>query len=224
MRLAGTAMLHASPEKVWETMNDPAVLARIIPGCDRLEEIGPDAYRVTATVGVASIKGTYQGEVAMTEQDPPRSAVIKGAGGGIPGTMSGQCRVTLEDVDGATKVSYDAEGVVGGVIAGVGQRVLLGVGKKMAAQTFKQIDDILTGKSPAVPAPREPVSPGDLAATAPAAPGATPGVFAGSGTALPGLGLGRNAPDFVKGAVFGAAVALAGVVVGGFVGRSRQRR
>ncbi len=221
MRLSGTATLHAPPEKVWETLNDPAVLARVIPGCDRLEEIAPDAYRVTATVGVASIKGTYQGEVAMVDPDPPRSCTLRGSGGGIPGTMSGECRVQLEGVDGVTNVSYDAEGIVGGVIAGVGQRVLTAVGKKMAAQFFQAIDDELTGKAPAVPAPRsEATTPAGLASgPGGVTPGVFPGPMGGGGAGLAVVG----GADFVKGAVFGAAVVLAGVVVGGLLGRSRHR-
>ena len=43
---------------VWAALNDPAVLVRTIPGCQQLEEVGPDAYRMTLTAGVASIKGT----------------------------------------------------------------------------------------------------------------------------------------------------------------------
>lgn len=220
MKLSGTATLHASPDKVWETLNDPAVLARVIPGCERLEEIGADAYRVTATVGVASIKGTYQGEVAMVDPDPPRSCTLKGSGGGIPGTMSGECRVRLEGRDGVTNVSYDAEGIVGGVIAGVGQRVLTAVGKKMAAQFFQAIDDELTGKARAVPAPRsEAAAPADLV---PGAGVTTPGVFDGRGGGVAAVAAAVGGADFVKGAVFGAVVALAGVVVGGLLGRSRQ--
>lgn len=219
MRLSGTATLHAPPEKVWATLNDPATLARVIPGCDRVEEIGPDAYRVTATVGVASIKGTYSGEVAMVDQDFPHACTLKGSGGGVPGTMSGECRVRLEELDGGnTKVSYDAEGVVGGVIAGVGQRVLLAVGKKMAAQFFASIDDVLTGKAAAVPAPRaEAAAQPDLAAAQPAA---APTVYAGGAAGTAGGAL--SPPDFVKGAVFGAVVALAGVALGGLLGRSRR--
>lgn len=219
MKFSGSTTLHAPRDKVWETLNDPAVLARAIPGCESLEQIGPDAYRVRVTAGVASIKGTYQGEAAMVDPDPPRSCTLKGSGGGAPGTVSGECRVTLEEKDGNTLVSYDAEGVVGGVIGGVGQRVLTGVAKKMAAQFFGVVDDVLTGKAVTVPAPRaEAPSPGDLV---PAGSGAAPTVFAGSASSgTNGL---ANGLDFVKGAVFGAAVALTGAVVGGLLGRSRRR-
>ena len=55
MKVSGDATLHAPIDKVWAALNDPAVLVRTIPGCERLELTGPDAYRMMVTAGVASI-------------------------------------------------------------------------------------------------------------------------------------------------------------------------
>lgn len=224
MKITGSATLHAPREKVWAALNDPAVLVRTIPGCQQLEEVGPDSYRMTINAGVASIKGTYQGEVSLAEHDEPSSFLLRASGAGAPGTVSADVRVTLTEVaDGAdprTRLDYDADAIVGGMIGGVGQRVLTGVAKKTAGEFFTAVDDVLTGKMPAVPAPREePVAVG--AAPAPGAPAEAaprPGVFLAPSAARP-------APEanahFIRGAVFGAAVALAGVLVGGWVARRR---
>ena len=111
-----------------------------------------------------------------------------------------------------TRLDYDADAVVGGMIGGVGQRVLTGVAKKTAGEFFGAVDDVLTGRAPSVPAPREePVGP---VAAAPA-----PGVFTAPPAAARSAGV---TDDFVRGAVFGAVVALAGVLVGGLVARRRQ--
>lgn len=210
MKVNGSATLHAPREKVWEALNDPGVLVRTIPGCQQLEEVGPDSYRMTITAGVASIKGTYQGDVALTDQDQPGAFTLKASGAGAPGTVSADVRVTLAEVDGGTRLEYDADAVVGGMIGGVGQRVLTGVAKKTAGEFFSAVDDVLTGKAPTVPAPREETAvPG-------AAPAAAPGVFTAPAAAPTATG-----GDFVRGAVFGAAVALVGVLVGGFVARRR---
>jgi len=88
MKISGTAVLNAPIDQVWAAFNDPAVLARTIPGCQELREVGPDAYGMTVTAGVASIKGTYEGAVTLTEQNPPGSFVLKAAGAGAPGTLS----------------------------------------------------------------------------------------------------------------------------------------
>ena len=212
MKVNGTATLNAPRDAVWVALNDPAVLVRTIPGCQQLEEVGPDAYRMTLTAGVASIKGTYTGDVALTDQEQPGAFTLRATGAGAPGTVQADVRVTLADAGGGTtRLDYDADAVVGGMIGGVGQRVLTGVAKKTAGEFFKAVDDVLTGKAPAtpsLPSPREEAAhptaaPGGAVFTAPA-PGPT---VAGS--------------EFVRGAVFGALVALAGVLVGAVVARRR---
>jgi uncharacterized protein len=212
MKVTGQATLNAPREKVWAALNDPAVLVRTIPGCQQLEEVGPDQYRMTLTAGVASIKGSYQGDVALTDQEQPGTFRLKASGAGAPGTVSADVKVTLEEADGATRLHYDADAIVGGMIGGVGQRVLSGVAKKTAAEFFKAVDDVLTGKAAEIPAQRdqagEPAI--DLAAT-PA------GVFRAPAAAAGGLG-GLDG-DFVKGAVFGAVIALIGALLGGLLGR-----
>jgi carbon monoxide dehydrogenase subunit G len=214
VKVTGSATLHAPREKVWEALNDPGVLVRTIPGCQQLEEVGPDTYRMTITAGVASIKGTYQGDVALTDHDQPGGFTLKASGAGAPGTVSADVRVTLAESDGTTRLEYDADAIVGGMIGGVGQRVLTGVAKKTAGEFFKAVDDVLTGRAPSVPAPR---AEGEVAV-----PGgeviARPGVY--TAPERP-----RGGPfareDFLWGVVLGAAAALAGVLVGGLVARRR---
>ncbi|WP_406277838.1 carbon monoxide dehydrogenase subunit G [Embleya sp. NBC_00896] len=216
MKVQGNAILNAPAEKVWAALNDPAVLTRTIPGCEKLEETGPDAYRMTVTMGVASIKGTYLGNVQLTDQVPPGSFMLKASGSGGPGTVSAEVKVTLEDLDGGrTRLEYDAEAVVGGVIGGVGQRMLTGVAKKTAGEFFKSVDNILTGKTPLAPAPALNGTP-----VVAAADGAAPaGVYAAPAATSALAGIGGD--DFAKGALFGATVALLGAIVGGLIARRR---
>ena len=213
MKVTGSATLHAPREKVWAALQDPAVLVRTIPGCQQLEEVGPDAYRMTIMAGVASIKGTYTGDVALTDPDEPTAFTLRASGAGAPGTVSADVRVTLSEAGDGTRLDYDADAIVGGMIGGVGQRVLSGVAKKTAGEFFSAVDDVLTGKAPAVPAPREAGAAIPEAATE---GGLRPGVFT-SPTPVGGSAFGRE--DFLWGALLGAAVALAGVLVGGLIGR-----
>jgi hypothetical protein len=201
MRVAGEAVLHAPIGRVWQALNDPAVLVRTIPGCERLEATGPDSYAMTVTAGVASIKGTYSGEVTLSDQQPPASFVMSAAGAGAPGTVSTTVQVRLSEVDGATRLAYDADAVVGGMIGGVGQRMLAGVAKKMAGQFFAAVDGVLTGKAPEAGS-------GQAEATA-----------AEHGTYLAPPRAGARPGGYLTGAVVGAAIALAGVVLGAALGR-----
>src|SRR6185437_10850997 len=154
MKVAGQATLHAPAERVWAALNDPAVLVRTIPGCQRLAATGPDAYEMTVTAGVASIKGSYAGTVQLTDLQPPNSFVLRAAGAGGPGTVSADVTVRLAERDGVTQLDYDADAVVGGVIGGVGQRMLIGVARNLAGEFFGNVDAVLTGAA-AVPLPTE---------------------------------------------------------------------
>ncbi len=219
MKISGTAVLHAPVDQVWAAFNDPAVLARTLPGCRELREVGPDAYKMTVTAGVASIRGTYEGDVALIEQNPPDSFVLKAAGVGAPGTVSADVKISLqESATGGTELSYDADAVVGGVIGGVGQRMLTGVAKKMAGQFFAAVDADIAG----VRAPAVVIEAGLVPA------GAVVGVV--GGVAAPGSQATYAGPaaggrpdfrgkEFLYGTLVGAAIALAGVAVGIVAGR-----
>ena len=137
MKIAGTAVLHAPADRVWAALNDPAVLARTIPGCSALEPDGPDRYRMTVTAGVASIKGVYAGEVKLTDKQEPTRYVMHASGSGGPGSVRATVPITLEEVDAGDRTADD------------GQRMITGVAKRLAGQFFSAIDAELTGTAPA---------------------------------------------------------------------------
>jgi hypothetical protein len=211
MKVTGSAVLHAPRDRVWAALNDPAVLVRTIPGCQQLEQVGPDAYRATVTAGVASIKGTYSGDVRLSDQAEPDSFMLHAAGAGAPGTVSADVRVTLAEADGgATRLDYDADAVVGGVIGGVGQRMLAGVAKKTAGEFFSAVDDMLTGRAAAPAAAPQ-------AAGVPAAAGIPVPAVAPVGTVFTAPQQPRqpvSAGVILTAAVVGAVIALAGVLLG----------
>src|SRR5262245_13001729 len=211
MKVSGQAVLNASPQAAWDALLDPSVLVRTIPGCERLETTGENSYAMTVNAGVAAIKGTYSGTVELRDLDEPRSLIMRAAGAGAPGTIdtSVQVRFTDDGDDGlTTRVNYDADAVVGGMLGGVGQRMLTSVSKRMAGEFFGAVDAVLTGNE-VVP----PTASDAGAGVAEAAPGT---VF----TAPP-----RPASDraeFVKGIVVGAGLVLLGVLAGAVAGRRRR--
>jgi uncharacterized protein len=146
MRIEGSVTVAAPRPAVWDALQDPAVLARTLPGCEAFEEVGPDAYRATITAGIASIKGTYLGDVALSDRIAPEQYRLHASGSGAPGTVSADALVTLEEVESGTRITYAADAVVGGMIGGVGQRMIAGVAKRMAGQFFAAVErDILGG-------------------------------------------------------------------------------
>lgn len=76
MKIDGAAMLHASPERVWQAITDPTVLACVIPGCREFKPMGENDYALTVTLGVASIKGSYTGRVRLADLDRPHALTL----------------------------------------------------------------------------------------------------------------------------------------------------
>jgi carbon monoxide dehydrogenase subunit G len=214
VKFTGDAILNAPVDRVWQALLDPAVLVRTIPGCERLEATGEHAYAMTVTAGVAAIKGTYSGSCSLFDLDPHSSLVMRLQGAGAPGTIGADVRVAFKDGgDGTTAITYDADAVVGGMVGGVGQRMLTSVSRRMAGEFFGNVDAVLAGTGPTA----APVAPAEAAAAVGAPVETQPGVF----VAPPRAAGGPSHDDFLRGVAVGAGLVLAGVVVGGLFGRRR---
>ena len=146
MKVGGSHELAASRQQVWDALQDPPVLERTLPGCEALEVTGPGRYVATLTAGVASVKGTYRGKVALSEQVEPTSYRLAAEGAGAPGTVQADALVRLVDNGAGTTVHYEADAVIGGMIGGVGQRMLVGVAKKTAGEFFSAVERELSGE------------------------------------------------------------------------------
>ena len=216
MKLAGEAVLHAPVENVWNALLDPNVLVRTIPGCERLEATGENAYAMTVTAGVAAVRGTYSGSCELRDLQPHDSLVLKASGAGAPGTIAADVKVVFEgNGEDTTLLRYDADAIVGGMIGGVGQRMLTSVSKRMAGDFFSEVDKVLTGAAPAEAAP-------EAAAPAPGAPAeaAKPGetFVAPARAAAPSVA----GSDFLKGTLVGGGLVLLGVIAGALASRKRS--
>lgn len=214
MKIAGESVLNAPVERVWEAILDPAVLVRTIPGCERLESTGENAYAMTVTAGVASIKGTYAGVCTLSDLKVNESLLMRAEGSGAPGTIGVDVRVGFADLgDGTTRLTYDADAVVGGMVGGVGQRMLTSVSKRMAGAFFSSVNDVLSGKE----APVAAVTAGDPTPAAAGAPASS-----GQSFVAPSSSGGSASPDdLIKGVVVGAALVLLGVAAGALASRRR---
>jgi carbon monoxide dehydrogenase subunit G len=120
-------------------MQDPAVLARAMPGCESLEKIGPDEYRMKMKMALASLSGAFEGKVRITEQTPPESFRLVVEGSGRVGFVKGDGLLKLGPVEGGTEVSYEGEAQVGGTMAAVGQRLIDGTAKMMIKKFFDKL-------------------------------------------------------------------------------------
>lgn len=143
MKISGAHPIPAAPERAYAALQDPAILAKSMPGCERLEQTGEDEYRMVLKMAIASIAGQFDGRIWITDKNPPEGFTLNVEGKGKPGFVkgSGALRV-LENGTGA-EVRYDGEVQVGGTIAAVGQRLIDTTARLMIKRFFDKLAEQL---------------------------------------------------------------------------------
>ena len=134
----GEERIVASVARVWEALNDPAILKACIPGCETLEMTTPTLLEATVVLKIGPIKAKFNGQVNLTNLNAPHSYAIVGEGkGGVAGFAKGGADVTLTAEDeNVTVLRYKARADVGGKMAQLGSRLLQSTSKKLAGQFF----------------------------------------------------------------------------------------
>lgn len=137
IEFSGEYRIAAPQQRVWEALNDPAVLQASIAGCRQLDKVDGNAFNAIVVAKVGPISATFRGHVELSEVDAPRSYVLTGRGqGGASGFASMQARVTLREEAGETLLHYTASAEIGGKLASVGSRLVQTVAKKNADDFF----------------------------------------------------------------------------------------
>jgi carbon monoxide dehydrogenase subunit G len=237
MELVGEQMLKPPRARVWQALNDPAVLKRCVPGCDLFEREDENRFKVGMTAVVGPVKARFNGRLMLSDIEAPTSYSLSFEGtGGAAGFGKGNARVTLADAEGgATRLSYTVNAQVGGKLAQVGARLIDGVAGRMADEFFTRFARALTsdetmGSSPAASQTPMPESvPGSAQAPPPqiAAParssGPSPEPAAPSGHVAPVTLVTRPSSSIVAVctaiAVVAAAVAVLAAAVAVYVVR-----
>ncbi|MBI3404847.1 MAG: carbon monoxide dehydrogenase subunit G [Acidobacteria bacterium] len=146
MKLQGSHILPASPDRVWELLNDPKRLATLLPGCESLEPAGKDKYKAKVKFGLAAFTGDYAGSLEIADKKPLKSMRLKIEGKGVPGFMTADGHIELKAFGKDTELKYEGEAQVGGLIASVGQRMIEGAAKKIVGEFFDRASKLLSKK------------------------------------------------------------------------------
>lgn len=170
MQMTGEQFIPLPQQKVWESLNDPAVLKQCIAGCDSFERVSDNEFKMGMIAAVGPVKARFTGKLLLSDVVPPTSYSIAFDGsGGVAGFGKGGAKVNLVPAGAGTKLQYQATAQVGGKLAQVGSRLIDGVAKKMADDFFNKFVATLApvpvaapeaeGRAPArfeVPAAAEP--------------------------------------------------------------------
>lgn len=144
MKLEGSYTFDAPRDLVWEMFFDPEVLARTMPGCEKLDRIGDTSFEGRMRVQVGPVQGIFKGTVVLSDLQKPESYHMQVDGQGPSGFMKGEGDIQLEENDDGTVMHYVGEAQVGGRIAQVGQRLMDSSARAIVKQSLdnlaKQVD------------------------------------------------------------------------------------
>jgi carbon monoxide dehydrogenase subunit G len=136
LKIEGSFKFAAPRERVYEQLRDPDLLKLCIPGCQSLDRQEDGRYVAKIQAGIAAVRGTFTGHVQITNEVASESYTLIVEGSGGPGFVKGEAVVSLADAEDGTQITVAGDGQVGGMIAGVGQRVLLPAARMMMNQFF----------------------------------------------------------------------------------------
>jgi uncharacterized protein len=148
MKLAGDYSFEAGIQEVWDALFDPAVLAAVMPGCEKLELVN-GSYLGEIKVKVGPIQGNFSGKVDLSDMVEPKSYKMTVDGKGSTGFVKATATIGLESVGTGTKVTYDADAQVGGKIASVGQRLVETSAKAIVKQSLEGLAENIKIRSEA---------------------------------------------------------------------------
>ncbi|HKW39120.1 MAG TPA: carbon monoxide dehydrogenase subunit G [Burkholderiales bacterium] len=146
MEMTGEQLIPVPQDKVWQGLNDPEVLKACIAGCESIEKVSDNEYKLSIVAAVGPVKAKFAGKLLLSDLNPPNSYSLSFEGsGGAAGFGKGGAQVSLKPDGSSTRLSYSAKASVGGKLAQVGSRLIDGVAKKMADDFFSAFNEKLAG-------------------------------------------------------------------------------
>lgn len=168
--LEGSYSFAAPQEIVWEAVQDPNVLSRVLPGCERLEQIGENEYEGEINIRVGPVQGNFAGTVRLSDIQPPNSYTLELEGQGRPGYVKGAGELRLESGDNDnTTLHYKGEAQLSGRIASVGQRLMDSSARSITRQGLESLDKQIQVRLQPEPEPDDAQPSGPVRAPAPQA-------------------------------------------------------
>ena len=147
MHLEGSFETSAPRKVVWDFLLNPNDIAHCFPDLQSLEVLGLDSFKARVRVGISVVKGSMDFDFQVADKVPPSSAKLIGKGRGVGSTVDMQTSFTLDEIGSGTKVGWVAEVTVGGIMAGLGGKLLDSTSAKMVEQVLENLKNHLKSKT-----------------------------------------------------------------------------
>lgn len=143
MELTGEYTFDAPQDLVWQALQDPQVLASVMPGGEEFEEVGENEYAGLLNIKIGPVQGKFKGNITLSDIVPPESYRIEVDGKGPPGFVKANGGLKLSGQGDKTHMAYEGKAQVGGRIASVGQRLLDTSAKSIVRQSLEGLNEYL---------------------------------------------------------------------------------
>lgn len=153
MDFGGRYILSANRAQVWTALNDAAVLKATIPGCNRINWVGPAALEVEIKVNFGIVSPVFVGDLSLSDVVPAERYTLNGRGrGGLLGLAHGAADITLSDHADGTELSFAAKGRASGQVMRLGQAILGSSAQRVIDGFFERFADAMGSTIRALPA------------------------------------------------------------------------
>jgi len=141
VKLEGTRSFAAPRESVWEVLNDPARMAKTMPGVESFEV--QDEKRWKANVRIPLGLGVLPLSIGFekTEERPIEYAHLRAKGTGVGAILSMETGFHLSEADGGTSMRWEAEVKIAGPVGSMGQRVLQPIVNQQVQNVLAALDE-----------------------------------------------------------------------------------
>lgn len=145
MELQGSVTLPASPERVWQALNDAEILRQCIPGCEEVQQLSAEELHARVLLRMGPVRARFAGKVRMTDIKPLQGYTLNFEGsGGSAGFARGSSVITLTPVGDGTRVDYTAQASVAGKLGQIGGRLIDASSRQLADKFFATFRTVLT--------------------------------------------------------------------------------
>lgn len=142
MDMTGSHTINATPERVFEALNDQEVLRLCVPGCKSLEQIEENEMAATVVVKVGAMPAKFNCKVKIIDLIIPKSYKITGEGkAGSAGGANGSAKVKLSPDPAGTLLEYEVETELEGMLSKFGSSLLDGIAKDLSGQFFENLSN-----------------------------------------------------------------------------------
>jgi carbon monoxide dehydrogenase subunit G len=140
VNVSGERQFAAPRDAVWKVLNDPASMARTMPGVESFDV--HDDRRWTANVKIPLGLGGLKMKIDMNKVDErePEHAALDIKGNGVGAMLSMQTSFDLAERDGGTAMNWSAEVKLAGPVGSMGQRVLQPIVNQQVQHVLAALD------------------------------------------------------------------------------------